>query len=947
MSIVDFEGMIEMGDGKAMQAQISADVVRPILSDDQRLLVLDMMRTLTAVCDNARTKDNRGFSKADLIGHYIAELPSAYFNNDWLLVALQLVLKYQRQLEGLGFDTQPFIELYGSAATAKEKADAHRSRKDRQLRRVLLTEDGRFEIYFPDKQSMQGFNTNLPVTHNWISTRIIPHGYAYIVDRTARAFVASTVKSFGAKGWFIPDEVLLAINTPIDNEIDVSDAIEYDLYILGDSLKHPLTFRWDDLYLFLNRVKAFSTRSFWGADRSWQVAISEPSDLVMLRELIALDHDIFVSKPILRELNDFDAWFEALAEKQREANAKKKQQEFENRPISHVRLVGQQSFHISFSRFSADFVDWVKSNLTERTFRNGDKPYWDVKSSENNILKLHGMLVDNDWVFDDSAAAFLREKVEKAAHKIDQEIVVKPLALRLSSQTLPSEDFELGDLPINSKLLPFQRLVLEYNSVRRNTFFADEMGLGKTISALACAANNAIADSVIVAVPAIAKLTWRDEIAKWLPGSSIHLCKAAKTKVMATREESEIKAASFVIVSYNKIPIYQDVLVRKQAKLFIADESHFLKNHKSKRTIASMAVSASCDFVYLLSGTPLKNRPRELITQLDMLGVLHSDFGGEKKFLFTYCDPKNNGWGYNFDGASNLTQLRKKLRESCMVRRLKDDVMDFLPPKRRIRVPVEIDNRKEYDKANCDFKSAVIAAVTKEAKAIARKKGLEGDEMVWFIDDFVLSRVEKSAKSQMLVHIGLLRQILARGLQSAACEWIEDFCESEGEPLVVFAYHQEMQTNIYQTLKENTELRVGKIVAGMSDEDRKKVENAFQSGQYDVLVCSIMAANTNITLTAATTVLTTEYLWVPGDHLQAEDRCRRIGTSLSAKSINCFYLHGDDTVADQFWKVISTKFGVIERAMDTDSVSSFETGDDVKAEIINGIMSQFDWIKKK
>lgn len=57
---------------------------------------------LASVCDNAESQDGQGFSKADLVGHYISELPRSFFNEEIGLVSLLLIRKYQKQLKDMG-----------------------------------------------------------------------------------------------------------------------------------------------------------------------------------------------------------------------------------------------------------------------------------------------------------------------------------------------------------------------------------------------------------------------------------------------------------------------------------------------------------------------------------------------------------------------------------------------------------------------------------------------------------------------------------------------------------------------------------------------------------------------------------------------------------------------------------------------------------------------------
>ncbi len=90
-----------------------------------------------------------------------------------------------------------------------------------------------------------------------------------------------------------------------------------------------------------------------------------------------------------------------------------------------------------------------------------------------------------------------------------------------------------------------------------------------------------------------------------------------------------------------------------------------------------------------LTGTPVMNRPPELIAQLRILGRL-GDFGSGAQF------------GRRFRGADAHLRLHWHLRARCFVRRLKADVLPQLPAKTRAVVPVELDNEAEYRLAERD-----------------------------------------------------------------------------------------------------------------------------------------------------------------------------------------------------------------------------------------------------
>ena len=107
-----------------------------------------------------------------------------------------------------------------------------------------------------------------------------------------------------------------------------------------------------------------------------------------------------------------------------------------------------------------------------------------------------------------------------------------------------------------------------------------------------------------------------------------------------------------------------------------------------------MGISKEKPVTYLLSGTPLVNKPKDLIPQLHIMGML-SKFGGYKYFVNRYCSGPNE--------ASNLRELNYLLNLHCFYQRAKEDVLKDLPAKTRQTILCDISNRKEYMDAERDL----------------------------------------------------------------------------------------------------------------------------------------------------------------------------------------------------------------------------------------------------
>ena len=90
--------------------------------------------------------------------------------------------------------------------------------------------------------------------------------------------------------------------------------------------------------------------------------------------------------------------------------------------------------------------------------------------------------------------------------------------------------------------------------------------------------------------------------------------------------------------------------------------------------------------VYLLTGTPLTNRPRDLFVLLQLVG--HPLGRSFLSFAKRYCAAEKNDYGWKTGGASNIEELTVQLH-GVMLRRSKDEVL-ALPPKLRTWLPVDV-----------------------------------------------------------------------------------------------------------------------------------------------------------------------------------------------------------------------------------------------------------------
>lgn len=367
------------------------------------------------------------------------------------------------------------------------------------------------------------------------------------------------------------------------------------------------------------------------------------------------------------------------------------------------------------------------------------------------------------------------------------------------------------------KLLPYQTKAITWARSRRFALIALEQGLGKTV----VTAVDLVAPAVVVC-PSSMKLTWRAELNKWRPELRVHVVR---------RAADVIPDCDVVVVNYD---ILDRVTFPFTAVTLAADESHYAKNYKAKRTKALARLMKTAKRIRCLSGTPIVNRPIELWPLLRAGGATklsYFDFG------MKYCAGWKTPWDtYDFSGASCLDELYEVL-DPYMLRLTKEQVLPDLPPK--VYRVIELD-----------------LPVDKQEKKLDREEIEMSDYRVAF------EAIADILKMNALKKLPL------------ALQHIRDALESEPK-VVVFAHHFEVVTGLIEGLAEYNPVRV----TGRDNQDARfaAVERFQSDPDCRVFVGNLKAAGVGLTLTAAARVIFVECSWTPADIEQAADRCHRIG----------------------------------------------------------------------
>lgn len=398
-----------------------------------------------------------------------------------------------------------------------------------------------------------------------------------------------------------------------------------------------------------------------------------------------------------------------------------------------------------------------------------------------------------------------------------------------------------------------------------------------TVQALATL-EGAAAFPALVVCPASLKLNWAREAKTWLPHRSVEILagRAAENPLFYGFE------AEICIVNYDLLAAREEELAHRNFKAVVFDEAHALKTRKAQRTRAAKAIAQDRPYRIMLSGTPLLNRPAELITQLEVLGRL-DDMGGWHDFNKRYLGAA---------GTTPLQELNRRLRAVCYVRRLKLEVLTELPPKQRTAVPFDLTNRREYEYASQDL-------------------------IRWLREREGAAAAEVAERAEVLVRISKLRLMAAQGKLKGVGEWVSNFLES-GSKIVLFAHHREIQAELIRQHPG-----CAQILGDDSMYTRQANVDRFQQDpNCRLIVCSLKAGGLGVTLTAASNVAFVEQGWNLPEMAQAEDRCHRIGQK---DSVTSYWLLAQNTIDEMISDLILSKAAVVDaategRAMDDTKV---------------------------
>ena len=437
----------------------------------------------------------------------------------------------------------------------------------------------------------------------------------------------------------------------------------------------------------------------------------------------------------------------------------------------------------------------------------------------------------------------------------------------------------------NLKLMPYH---YQLQGIERGVDFkrfinGDEPGLGKTLQSIATVTRLNAFPALIVC-PSTLKENWRRE---WSEKFTNKKALVMTDKIKNTWQTYlKVGVADVMIVNYESLKKYfvasidvppgkklqlKYVQFKEDINLFksvVFDEIHKCKDITTQQAKFAKGLSKGKEVIIGLTGTPIVNGPKDLASQVGIINRFEV-FGNYKNFQNRYCEGGN--------GAANLKELNYKMYSNFYFRRNKKDVLTDLPDRTRQVFLTDITTRREYDKAKNEF-----------VKYLKEIKGCTDTD------------VKRKLKAQFIVQLGLLKAISARGKLDAVYEWVDEIISS-GEKVILFCSLREIGNAVIQRYNKTCVAVRGDVTG---DARQAAIDRFQKDDDIKVIVCSIKAAGTGLTLTASSRVGFIELPWHDADCDQCESRAHRIGQK---NAVLAAYFLGDKTVDLYCYDIIKNK----------------------------------------
>lgn len=421
---------------------------------------------------------------------------------------------------------------------------------------------------------------------------------------------------------------------------------------------------------------------------------------------------------------------------------------------------------------------------------------------------------------------------------------------------------------------------------------ADDMGLGKTIQAIALLSSRRSLGTSLVVVPTSVLFNWKREINRFAPSLKVGDFNSG------LREEilKSIKHYDVVLCTYGVLASEIERLAPVDWNVIILDEAHFIKNKATQTSHAVMKLKSKSRV--LLSGTPIQNHLSEIWNLFEFAnpGYLGSFQQFGERFILPIEKKK--------DKQQQL--LLKQLISPFILRRTKADVLDELPEKTELTIPIELSEEEMAVYENIRTRTL---------------SGLQTEKVNPIEALMALTKLRQAACNTRLVDKAL--KIPSTKTQ-VFLELVKGLIENNHRALVFSQF-----TSHLALIKEALDKEGIKYLymdGSVPASQRIKLTEEFQDGAAPLFLISLKAGGTGLNLTGADYVIHLDPWWNPAVEDQASDRAYRIGQK---RPVTIYKLIAQNTVEEKIIELHKTKKNLADALLEGADVAKQLTKEEI------------------
>lgn len=456
------------------------------------------------------------------------------------------------------------------------------------------------------------------------------------------------------------------------------------------------------------------------------------------------------------------------------------------------------------------------------------------------------------------------------------------------------------------KIKPYEHQLqaVELSKQHENLALFWEMGTGKTKGMIEILRDKYTTHGrvlpTLIFAPVVTLENWKREILahSMIPASRIYVCTGTAVKRQRLVSEG-MSGDNIVIINYEALTSNKlySIMTNYPPSIMVLDESHYVKNYKSKRAklVQALADSSTVLHKYILTGTPILNSPMDMYQQYRIL-----DGGktfGKNFFAFrgTYFYDKHANWRGQQKFAnwqpipSKFSELSEKIYRKAS-RVTKAECLD-LPPliKKRELVPMSSDQAKAYK----EMKDHYLTFVKDSDKAVLATQAITKLlRLQQIVSGFLSTEDGEAIVFEKVPRLDRLREL------------VEEI--TPNHKLIIwcsFKKNYEMIATLLDELKIGYVLLTGEQSAKEKQESIDEFQNKITTR---IVVANRRAGGIGVNLTAASYSIVYSRDFSLGDELQSEARNHRGGSEIHEKIVQ-INLCSPDTVDESVLTALETK----------------------------------------